>query len=139
MKTLYSLFVIVLFCVGFVASDEDNTNNSSSVSEYLGTYTITDENNVRFTININEDETATMEAKGDVYYGTWHTSSGQIQFRFADDNKKWPHIMVKYGEIAIFSTCFQISDDGFIYVEADTWGDPNKQNPEYRLKYHKVK
>lgn len=139
MKTLYSLLVIGLFCIGFAASDKDKTNISSSVVEYIGTYTITDENNVSYTININKDNTATMEAKGNVFYGTWHDNSGLVAFEFTSDNNDYPNIKVKYGDVPIFCTCFMISDDGFLYVEADTWGSPSKHNPEYRLKYQKVK
>ena len=132
MKYLYSIITLAIFTIGFAASDESE-EYKSSIKKLCGTYVVTDEDNVTYTIKINEDKSMTAEGGGRMYYGSWDIMHEQVRFKFAGDNNEKPRIKFKVGTLWI-ETVFALSDDGFMYGEADGYGDPSRHDPQYRLK-----
>ena len=142
MKYLYSILIIALFSIGFAASDEDNEANASAIAERCGTYEITDENNDRYTIKVNNDMTIVVESNGRTYYGSWskpweNTGCGLIRFEFAGENDDKPRIKFKGGEFWIDND-YAIAEDGFLYGDAGGYGKPDRHDPQRRLKYRKL-
>lgn len=136
MKYLYSIITVVFFSIGFAASEESEESKIET-SNLCGTYIITDENNVAYSIKINNDRTITAEGDGQIFYGSWSKIGGQVNFNFSGDSRERPNIMFKEGNLRIENN-FVIADDGFIYGDAIGRGNPRKHDPQFRLKYRKT-
>lgn len=142
MKYLYSIITIVLFSIGFTASEENSEENASDIAERCGTYEIIDENNDRYTIKVNNDMTIVVESNGRTYYGSWSkpwkdTGFGLIRFEFAGGNENKPRIKFKGGDYWVEND-YSIAEDGFLYGDTGGFGRPDRHDPKYRLKYRKI-
>ena len=136
MKYLYSIITIVLFAAGFAASEESEESKRET-SNLCGTYILTDEANVTYTIKVNIDRTITAEGNGNVFYGTWSKIGSNIWFKFSGEFQECPSIMFKEGDLRIVND-YAIADDGFVYGDAGGRGNPRSHNPQFRLKYRKT-
>ncbi len=136
MKYLYSILTVVLFSIGFAASEESEESKIETAN-LCGTYIITDENNVTYSIIINDDRSVTAKGNGQEYYGSWSKIGGKVCFQFSGEFQERPSIMFKEGDLRIANE-YQISDDGFIYGDAIGRGNPRSRNPQFRLKYRKT-
>lgn len=136
MKHLYSIITVLIFAVGFAAS-EDSEEEAKKISNLCGTFVITDERNVTYTIKVNDDMTVIAEGNGKSYYGSWYEISDNVRFNFSGEFDELPSILFKVRDLKI-SNSYQIADDGFIYGDADGFGNPRNHNPAYRLKYRKI-
>lgn len=133
----------MLFAIGFTASDEDSSDNASAYAELCGTYVITDEDNVSYSITVNNDKTIVAESNGRKYYGSWskpweNSGYGLIRFQFAGENEDKPRIKFKGGSIFWIDNDYAIAEDGFLYGSVNGYGAPKMHNPQYRLKYRKT-
>jgi hypothetical protein len=142
MKYLFSFFAIVFFSIGFAASDEETTVDEATAKKLCGTYEITDEDNVRYSIKVKNDKTVVVEGNGRTYYGSWSkpwekTGYGLIRFEFAGDDEDKPRIKFKGGTYWIAND-YAIAEDGFLYGDAGGFGKPGRHDPQYRLKYRKT-
>lgn len=139
MKYLYSIITLVLFAVGFAASEESEESEESKVetSNLCGTYIITDENNVTFSIKVNDDMTVVAEGNGQKYYGSWSNIVDRVRFKFSGDADERPSIIFKEGNLRIDND-YEIADDGFIYGDAGGRGRSRNRDPQFRLKYRKT-
>ena len=142
MKYLYSLIVMAFFAIGFAASDDEESSSTITFkNERCGTYVITDEDNVSYTIKVNDDYTIVAESNGHTYYGSWSIqwkkSNSFIRFEFAGENEDKPRIKFKGGEYWIDNN-YAIADDRFLYGDAWGYGTPDRHDPQRRLKYRKI-
>ena len=126
MKYLYSILTVVLFSIGFAASEESEESKIETAN-LCGTYSII----------INDDRSVTAKGNGQEYYGSWSKIGGKVCFQFSGEFQERPSIMFKEGDLRIANE-YQISDDGFIYGDAIGRGNPRSRNPQFRLKYRKT-
>jgi hypothetical protein len=90
---------------------------SNDELRYVGTYEVTDKSGIKWTINLNDDKSATMTADNSrtIYYAWWHKSycSNVLELNFDDlkptvefssgkGSSYWPVITEKY---FYYSTC----------------------------------
>ena len=141
MKYLFSVFAIVLFSIGFAASDEESTVDETTAAKLCGTYEITDENNVCYSIKVNNDMTIVTKGNGHTYYGSWKKTGtkgcGLLWFEFAGEDEDKPRIKFK-GGVFWMENIYAIAEDGFIYGDAIGYGSPERHDPQRRLKYKKT-
>lgn len=142
-KYLYSFITLAVFAIGFAASDTDDTVDESTAAELCGTYVITDEDNTRYTIVVNDDKTIVAESNGRKFYGSWDktwdkSQQGLLTFKFAGEDEDKPRIKFK-GGVYWIANDYAIGDDGFLYGDAFGFGTPRRHDPKYRLKYRKEK
>ena len=142
MKYLYSILIVVLFAVGFAASEEsehDKAMREIKIKSITGTYMFSDEEGVNYTLNLNSDYTMTAEANGKCYYGTWDDLEEYIKFEFSGSTNEYPRIRFKadkkYELSSWIDNDYTISNDGFLY--GCSQNKATKHDPDYRLKIKK--
>lgn len=150
MKIFYTILTMMVFALGFSASDVDDLETKEQkeereqfMKETIGAYEIIDEDEVTYTITINSDMTMTAEAKGNTYYGSWSRNiNGLAVFKFSGDVQEYPRIRFKADKKNNASTpyiCneYFIANDGFLYGGSSSYVEAH--DPDYRLKIRKIK
>ena len=118
-KTIYTILTIMVFTLGFAASDDEE--KKQFIEDTIGTYVITDEDGTTYTIIINSDMTMTAEAKGNTYYGSWSRNiNGLAEFKFSGDVQEYPRIRFMADKkdnacTPYISNDYFIANDGFLY------------------------
>jgi hypothetical protein len=84
---------------------------SNDELRYVGTYEVTDKSGIKWTINLNDDKSATMTAANSrtVYYAHWHKYYGgdcvqlvfddldpKVKFRSGTENASMPIVTTQY-------------------------------------------
>ncbi len=142
-KIIYTIGLIVFFAIGFAASDADDTafedkeTQDKFLDQVTGTYVVTDEDGVVYTFYINRDKTMRASASGNIFYGSWRKVNGRVNFKFGSrDANELPRIAFKSEMSLWIDNDYFISEDGFLYGGGSF--QPDKHNPDYRLKYKKL-
>lgn len=128
------------------SNDEDYSSSTDSESDYrssygdeqtgrfTGKYQFTDKAGIVWIINLKDDETATMNVKGDsfMYYAEWDDSPyGVPLLQFGWDEA--PYANFPSGKEGMHYTCI---DDDYIYCSNTAF---SAKNPRKRLPVKKIK
>lgn len=109
-------------------------SNEASGSRFTGTYQFTDKAGKVWIVNIKDDETATMNIKGNsyMYYAEWDDSPyGVPLLQFGWDDS--PYALFPSGKEGMSYACI---DDGYIYCSNTAF---SAKNPRKRLPIKKIK
>lgn len=131
-KNIQTLFLIMLFAIGFAASVDDE----ETFSKYGGSYQVTDQEGITWTFTVKEDYKLTALREGmhidDMYYGKWsYIGGGYITFDFSDFYAMSPVLVFPDGSRNWETEFFRFTEDGWLYQEY-TYLD--SKNPNKRLK-----
>lgn len=105
----------------------------TNASDFVGTYKVTDEAGVIWTIVLNADETVTFETEGgSKYYGSWDIFPYKFPcMSFGWD--EWPYLYFPSGREDVYHGCIK---DGYFYSSntAASAKNPNKRLPIKKIK-----
>lgn len=136
MKLLCAFATLIVFAIGFSATDEYDKYYEVFVNNNKGTYVFTDENGVTFTLTFNSDMTMTADANGKTYYGKWGEGLDCVNFQFSgSDSSDYPKIAFKADKYLYIDNDYYITD-GFLYGR---YHDIKSRDPAYRLKIKKIR
>lgn len=117
---------------------EDTIDETPQLSGPIGTYEFTDAAGQKWTLKLNSDDTATLESKGNIYYGSWEiygvTKLPTTHF------EEWDKINMKFPDSDNMDSIYMTIDiaNGYIYG-GDTGGRTYKaKNPRKRLEIKKI-
>lgn len=107
-------------------------NSAKNESGYVGVYEITDNFGSPIIVNVNADETATLNYAGEEYYGSWEKSS-KYDFVIDFPWEGQPYIEFPSGKELVVALCVDenLAYDGRANLEA--------KNPKKRLPIKKIK
>lgn len=131
-KYLFSMVVMAIFAIGFVASDDEGGSNERS-DERCGTYKIVDESGSVFHLTLKEDKSGTITtASNSTYYCSWVGDGFSHSIRITISDK--PAIAFPGGVDEKSLWCYGLKD-GYLYREDAV----DAKNPNWRLKAEKIK
>ena len=109
------------------------------ISEAVGNYEITDAKGKKWTLKLNEDDTAVMESNGKTYYGNWEKinyldDAPHILFPFDD----YPEIQFPKTEY-LYGACMTIdTNEGYIYGNDASTDTYKSKHPKKRVEIKKI-
>lgn len=125
----------------FSCTQKDNGNEKSAdmqeVSNYTGTYYITDERGFKWTILLTPDKTVVAQCDGKIHYGSWGNTLVLTKEKFNAPGMNFsfdeqPYLYFPSGKEDLDHAMF--SEDGYIYSSVY---DYRAKNSRKRLKYTK--
>ena len=130
-KYFFTLLVLAVFSIGFVASDEYTGNDESLV----GNYVVTDSEGTKWYFNFTNDKNVTVKAAGmsddEMYHGSRSIETdGYYSLYFDDYHGDNPPIAFPNGK-SVLGDYLYITKDGWLYHGYDYL---RAKNPKARLK-----
>ena len=113
----------------------------SQTSGPFGTYEIIDVNGKKWTLLLNNDESAVMESGGKKYYGNWREWDSEagsplsVQF----PNEDYPEIQFPKTDYLYGASLFIDTKEGFVYGDSPNSSTYKSKNPNKRVSINKVK